>query len=348
MYLTRRSFLGSLAAVPAAFGSLAVQSTPLPDGDAGVAQTVQSMCSLIAAGKKDPSIHELAAKILRDSGARPYDWTAQARAIFRWIQRNIRFVRDVHGTEALHAAPTIVQLGMGDCDDFTILTCSLLQTIGFDTRIVTIANHPEAPQTFSHVYPEVEIDGRWIPADGARRDARFGRSPTRVFRKRVWSVDSNDYEDVAGLQGERMRRSLGQHFSNPRATWRLQGLGYNPNALPGAYKFNINPALRRLNATPFLGTGNYGRPAMRRLRMGDDSGSGFDWSQLESQIAPIITAGTTGAANIIRASNTPGYAPASPFYSVPSGSAPFGGISPGTLAVGGLAFLAVLAMGGRH
>src|SRR5260370_16607538 len=193
------------------------ESYPLAGGDAGVAQTITAMRRLIEQGKKNPIVHECAATIIRSAGVPAFDWSGEVRAMYNWVLQNIRFTRDVYGKEPLHTAPEILRLGIGDCDDFTILLCSLLGTIGHKCRIVTIAK-PEDERNFSHVFPQVFIDGAWLTIDAARRGAAIGRNPDRAERVRVWDTSSDDFVDVQGLNG------LGQSPA-----------GRNPNALPGAY-----------------------------------------------------------------------------------------------------------------
>jgi hypothetical protein len=281
----------------------AVSAAALAEGDAGTAQTIAAMRGLIDQGKRDPTIHELAARIIRGAGVAPFDWRGEATAIFAWVRGNIRFTRDVYGDEALHTAPEIVRLGIGDCDDFTVLICSLLETCGHHTRIVTISSNPSDPEAFSHVFPEVELEGRWIPVDVGRKSPAFGKGPEHYFRRREWDASGPYFQDVAGY-GANMSRLRG-----------LSGLGSSvpPNRLPpGAMRPHVVPQLRA--AQKLFGLGHYGARAMRRNtfagygRLGqDDSGqdSGFDWSQFETELPSLITAGTTGATSIIKAVNAP-------------------------------------------
>jgi hypothetical protein len=273
-----------------------VSAIPLPGGDRGTEITVQKMRGLIEQGKKDPVVHELAAWILHRYKVPAFDWSGEARAIGEAVWRNVRFTRDVTHKETLHSAAEIIRLKIGDCDDFSILICSLLESIGAETRLVTVSNHREDPSQFSHIYPEVKIEGKWVPVDFARRFPSFGKGPEHFYRKRVWDVDSDAYTDVQGLRG----------FGAMR-------LGYNPYALPGAYRVNQNPQFQRLRATPFLGQGRYGLRGLRSL--GDDS---FDWSTVTN----AITGATTGAANIIAAER------ASPYNLVPTTSTAVAARSP--------------------
>jgi|GEM_PF-1514296 hypothetical protein len=316
-----------------------VESFPLAEGDDGVQQTIRQMRRLIEQGKKDPAVHECAAWILRSANVAAYDWIGECRAIYEWVKRNIRFTRDVYGKETLHAAPEILRLGIGDCDDFTILICSLLGTIGVKTRIVTVSNRSEDPDQFSHVYPEAGVEGEWIPMDAARRNPYFGRAPENYFRKRIWDTSSDEYKDVQGLNGP---------------------AGVSPRALPGAYRPGVDdPRLRNLSHIGAIGLGNYGVPALRRQRATLRRGRGM--GDFVTQLPGIITAGGQEAANIIAASRaapsnlvptTGGFpvATLTPYgATVPSTFSPSltAGISTGTLLIGGLLLVGVLAISRR-
>jgi hypothetical protein len=257
--------------------STAVQAIPMSEGDAGVGQTVKYMRRLIDQGKKDPAVHERAAWILTTYKVPAFDFEGEFRAIFHWISKAIRWTRDPTGKEGLHSAAEILRLRIGDCDDFTILMCSMLGTVGHRTRLVTIANHADDPETFSHVYPEVQLNDKWIPMDGGRRNPAFAKGPRSVFRRHVWDVDTNeDYEDTGGLGG-------------PGMTRRPARLGW---------------------ATPYARPTGRGRVAQviagRRLgQLGQDDGSTWDWSQFETLLPSLATAVTTGTAKIVQATNAP-------------------------------------------
>ena len=335
-------------------GAMPVQASPLASGDAGVAQTIRAMRRLIDQGKKDPKVHEAAALIIRSSSVPAYDWGGEVRAIYNWVLHNIRFTRDVQGKETLHAAPEILRLGIGDCDDFTILICSLLGTIGHKCRILTISK-PEDERNFSHVFPQVFVGGQWLTLDAARRGAAIGRNPENVERVRIWDTSSDNFVDVEGLSGHYDRQSL----SGPA--------GRSPNALPGAYTpFVADPRFRNLRGHSLRGLGRYGaaevRKALASMGRGMGQDDGVDWSA----ITQAISAGTTGAANIISATRaapynlfpTTSYNPApnvartSPLLTSPYGAltSPFGvgGISTTTLLLLGLGAVAVIGLGGRE
>jgi hypothetical protein len=180
-----------------------VSAVPLLSGDAGVAQTVDLMRRLIDDATKDPAVNRLAVEILKNSGAPQHDPLAEAEAIYAWVHANIRFVNDPVDSfgdpkETLRPARAILDLRAGDCDDFTILMSSLLQNIGLQTHIVTVASDPRDPSQFTHVYPEVDIDGQWVPVDAARPGAAFGLAPSRAYRRKEWG-SANWADSLRGM-----------------------------------------------------------------------------------------------------------------------------------------------------
>lgn len=323
---------------------MAANSFPLADGDAGVNQTVRAMRRLIERGKRDPLIHSLAAQILTQANVPSFDKEGAARAIGEAVHRNVRFTDDVVGVETLHSAREIVRLQIGDCDDFTILICSLLETAGLPTRIVTVSANGEDPTQFSHVYPEVNIDGDWKAVDFARRSPAFGKTPEGYFRMRIYE-QAGGYADVSGLAGMGGRGSV---------RGRRRSLNYFPNALPGAYSaVNLN-TYRQLRGRAPHGFGHYGVRALGQL--GQDT-TVQDISSILTSAAPDIVAATSGAANIIRAQNSsllpyagttipPGYIVNTAGQLVPVGT--IGGISTTTLLLAGAALLAVVFVAKGH
>jgi hypothetical protein len=312
-----------------------VVAVNIPAGDAGTSATIAAMRQLIDEGKKDPVVYELARMILRRARVRAFDVAGEARAIYESVRRNLRFTRDIRGKETLHSARELVRLRMGDCDDFTILMCSLLESIGLRTQIKTVANDERNPETFTHVFPEVFLGGKWVAVDAARRQPAFGKAPRFSFRTRVWDTQSPEFMDVAGLNGLRgyvpgpAPGLPGLRPLNPRMPARLRAaLGAYPQRRPPAY------APR--------GQGNYG---LRPLRgMGDDSSD-----QLLTELPNLITTGEVGAANIITAVR------ANPNNLVPTtsvtGSSQYSSLGAVNwtpyLLIGGIGLVAVLAMRGR-
>jgi hypothetical protein len=86
----------------------------------------------------DPSVISLRDEILKDSIAvLTPDWMK-----FRdWVGNKIEYTRDseIHGeTEYWQFANETIQLETGDCEDFSILLCSLLRSNGWETNSVYV------------------------------------------------------------------------------------------------------------------------------------------------------------------------------------------------------------------
>lgn len=185
-------------------------SAPLMGGDAGVQQTVSLIRSMVDDAWKDSSVNNAAVNIIRSAGVQPYDALGQIQAIYNWVHSNIYFVNDPHTKEALRPAASMLQPSnrYGDCDDINaILLPSLLGTLGFETRIVTIAADPSA-DAFTHVYCEVLAGGDWIPLDAASPTGQFGVAPTPRGPRapRWWSLTDDNWGDFQSM-GRRPRLS---------------------------------------------------------------------------------------------------------------------------------------------
>jgi hypothetical protein len=269
-----------------------VTSVSIPQGDAGTAATIAAMRTLIEEGKKDPAVRELAVRILHQARIKQFDFAGEARAIYNSVLRNMRFTRDIRGKETLHSARELIRLRMGDCDDYTILMCSLLESVGMATQIKTVANDERDPQTFTHVFPEVRINGQWVAVDAARRQPAFGKAPRLSYRTRVWDTGSPEFVDVAGLNGP---RSLGAYVPGPAP--QIRGLRPLNPRMPARLKAALGSyPQRRSPAYAPRGQGSYGVAAMSRLHggMGDDT-------TLLNDLPGLINSSEVGAANIITA-----------------------------------------------
>src|SRR5205807_686257 len=183
------------------------QHFPLPEGDAGTAFTIAKMSELVDQGKASAAVRAQALTILNRARVRAFDPEAAARAIYSWVLRSIVFTPDPVGKEGVQTAEWTLHYRRGDCDCISVLLCALLESVGIRCRFITVATDPRNPDLFSHVYPEAWIGGKWVSVDAARRAPAFGRSPSRVFRKRGWSVHDPVYQDFAPAATEQAAMS---------------------------------------------------------------------------------------------------------------------------------------------
>ncbi len=159
----------------------------IPKGYAGTRKTVQAMQGLIREGAKDFYIRQKAIDILFGGNVRPKDYLAEIKALFGWVQHNVRYTRDPFRLEVLHSARRMLQLRAGDCDDMAILLGAMLESIGHPVRLVLTGPDPLRPNLFTHVYLEAFHKGQWIPLDPTMPHPAGWAPP--VFVKTVISLE---------------------------------------------------------------------------------------------------------------------------------------------------------------
>jgi transglutaminase-like putative cysteine protease len=139
----------------------------IPDGTAGVVETLDAMSAFIKLYKKFPGIRTQAIQIagpVSFTATRDQQWTAQIGAIFSWVRENIAYVQDVTDVETLQTPMATMQMGGGDCDDQVTLLCALLEAAGFHTKLVACGFKSGE---FVHVFCQVQLpdQSRWFNLD---------------------------------------------------------------------------------------------------------------------------------------------------------------------------------------
>jgi transglutaminase-like putative cysteine protease len=137
----------------------------VPEGDSGTLVTARIIARLIKEGARDFYVRQKAIEVLRRYQVRPKDRMGEVCALFDFVRRRIRYTRDIWGIELLHTARRMLELRAGDCDDMTILLGAMLLSTGHPVRLVLAGYRPAKPHGYTHIYPEVNVWGRWMAAD---------------------------------------------------------------------------------------------------------------------------------------------------------------------------------------
>lgn len=184
------------AAPPLTFPQMNVRF--LPKGYLGTQSTLKHIQALIQTGSQDFYVRQKAIDILLKTGIQPKEYLSEIKALFEWVQQNIRYTKDPFRVEVLHSARRVMELRAGDCDDMTILLGSMLESIGHPVRLVIIGPDPLQPKLFSHIYLEVFHQGQWIPLD-ATMPYPMGWEP-RALVKRVIPIkrQANTIHQISG------------------------------------------------------------------------------------------------------------------------------------------------------
>lgn len=139
--------------------------------------TISHMRNIIKESAKNPYVRKWAERILTKYRIEPRDLLGEVSAIYYFIRDNFRYTHDLRDAEFLQTPPYMLELlekgniPMGDCDDVTMVSLSLLRSIGYNTRIRIAGYRPD--KKFTHVYGTVFVNGKWIPVDCILRNKPF-------------------------------------------------------------------------------------------------------------------------------------------------------------------------------
>lgn len=128
-------------------------------------------------------LREWALSIVRQSGATTQD--EMIVAIYDWVKQNMLYVRDPAYNELIHSSEVLMHRYIsgqglhGDCDDFTILICSLLLALGITCRARMIKlPYDDGSVNYAHIYPMARLsDGDWIALDATEANEPIGWEP---------------------------------------------------------------------------------------------------------------------------------------------------------------------------
>lgn len=146
----------------------------IPDGKEGIKQTLRVMHDLVLHGKKNITVREKALELTRYLKQKAF--LDEVKALFSFVQNNIRYIRDIHTVETVHLPEKILEYGQGDCDDKSILLASMLESIGHPTRFVAAGFNG---RPYSHVWVDTKIGTKWVSLD-ATDSKPMGWKPSRI------------------------------------------------------------------------------------------------------------------------------------------------------------------------
>ncbi len=147
--------------IPAAAARLHLARRWIPEGDAGVAVTVDVMGQMIEHGGLHPAVRAAAEEAV---AYLPHDQGAEVDAIADWILGRVDYRPDPIRSEWLQMPWWVLaRIDQGerpqlDCDDLTLLALAMLESLGFPTALRVVATQPD--EVLDHVAALVEIDGR--------------------------------------------------------------------------------------------------------------------------------------------------------------------------------------------
>jgi transglutaminase-like putative cysteine protease len=154
----------------------------VPKGRRGTIVSAGLIAKLIREGSCDFYVRQRAIQIFREASAPPKDRWAEVCALFHWVRNNVRYTRDIFRVELLHTAHRMLELRAGDCDDMTILLGAMLLSTGHPVRLALTGFRRKRPHSYSHIYLEVSVRGKWIALD-ATMSQPIGWAPPALWKQ---------------------------------------------------------------------------------------------------------------------------------------------------------------------
>lgn len=204
-------------------------------GDNTVVDTLLLMSKYALIGRDNLRIILLTRKITQT--AKENDKLEEARRIYEFVKKKIKYISDPLGHEMIVAPNEMLEIRQGDCDGKCTLIAAMLFSIGIPARFVAIQR--PAKKSFSHVYVEAEVFGKWIPMDASGQYNQFGIAPPSV--KKI-TMPAQTYA-LKNKNGVTMKYDINrndiEYIEIPDNVAKTLS-DYNLSALSG---FNINEAL---------------------------------------------------------------------------------------------------------
>ena len=155
-----------------------------PSFESSLQFTVETMKDYAVIRRSDPRIRQLAASVAKL--CEPRDGACQASALLAWVRYWMHFLADP-GHELIQDPIITLRLGVGDCDDLSVLYATIAEAMGLNAAYVT--GSPIATSSLPrHVLPAVGANGRWIPAEVCHPSLPFGTWPPDFEIHRIYPI----------------------------------------------------------------------------------------------------------------------------------------------------------------
>lgn len=166
----------------------------LQNSDRGNLQTVEIMRGIANSRASHPLVRGLSLKILEQKGINSHDFLLEAKALAEFVQKEVRYVRDIYGVEQLHDPLYMIKeiqkgSAQGDCDDMALLLASMLLSVGH-APYFAIVRYNNRVGPYNHIYV-VCYEKNWrssrkrLVMDTIIKDREIGFEVPHVSRKEI-------------------------------------------------------------------------------------------------------------------------------------------------------------------
>jgi hypothetical protein len=158
--------------------------TQISGGELGTDQTVKKIAELVRGSLRKPDIRNLALSIIGNRAPEN-----RVRALFDFVKENIRYVHDPIELELVQSPEMTLRTRAGDCDDHTALLSALALSVGVPARFRVIGGSRDS---FQHIYPELRVNGNWLPADTTGK-VRFGARVAEAPVEKIYDYRGDQF-----------------------------------------------------------------------------------------------------------------------------------------------------------
>jgi hypothetical protein len=166
----------------------------IPAGERGTDVTVGKIIDHVHASLRRPVVRLSAIGILNSAQVQNKNTPAAVAALYRYVSRNIRYIPDPLDVETIQDPEATLKIRAGDCDDHATVLAALAASIGVPVRFRVIG--PSA-DNFQHIFPELYVSGRWIPADTTEAK-QLGVRPRKFPAEKVYPLNGSAYMQMSG------------------------------------------------------------------------------------------------------------------------------------------------------
>ena len=146
---------------------------------------VDKIVKMVKKHRYDPRVRYIAAMILNRYKVPERDYIKEIYTLYSWVKRNIRYVGDAIGRDKFQTPIETMKFRAGDCEDQVILLASMLESIGYKTKIVILGPTMKKNKIY-HVVMQVGYPYRhpkkWINIDPSYHlfNYNFSRTPIKI------------------------------------------------------------------------------------------------------------------------------------------------------------------------
>lgn len=148
-----------------------------------------------------PVLDSAHASLLAEAIAAAPTKRAKVAVIHDYVRKNIRYIAEEHGMNAIVPRPpsTVLQRGYGDCKDKAFLVASLARQHGIDGVYMALINTEPAPafkglhvNSFNHVICAMDDSGTLVFFDPTHKYSEFGNTPESDIDRPTLVIDPSN------------------------------------------------------------------------------------------------------------------------------------------------------------